>query len=154
MIRILIVDSDASSRAIVRSALTQGLAALVTECPDGGAALEALSRTRYSLLVTELQLPLMSGIEMLSIVRHQPRLRGVPAIVLTGKCDDPLVRRVISLGVGDYLIKPVNTERLCARARALAIDVDATGGAGDTAGFAVAARQLPRSGKILLPPLP
>ena len=45
MIRILIVDSDASCRAIVRNALTEGLSAAVTECPDGGAALEALSRT-------------------------------------------------------------------------------------------------------------
>jgi two-component system, chemotaxis family, chemotaxis protein CheY len=152
--RVLIVDNDSSSRSRVRHALVQRLSAEVTECGDGGAALEALSRGTYSLLVTELQLPMMSGIEMLTIVRHQPRLRGLPVIVLTTKGDDALVRRVIGLGVGDYLIKPVNTDRLCDRARALANELaasqpDATALAGATR----SRRQLPRAGRILLPPL-
>ena len=72
----------------------------------GETALDALTRGAYSLLVTELQLPMMSGIEMLSIIRHQPRLRGLPVIVLTGKCDDSLVRRVIGLGVADVTGRP------------------------------------------------
>jgi DNA-binding response OmpR family regulator len=153
--RVLIVDTDSSSRARSRDALAAGLGAEVTECADGGAALEALARGAYSLLVTELQLPMMSGIEMLTIIRHQPRLRGLPVIVLTGKCDDALVRRVIGLGVGDYLIKPVNTERLCARARALTNELAASQPDAEGAAGAARARQrLPRAGRILLPPLP
>lgn len=153
--RVLIVDHDSSTRARTRDALSQGLGADVTECADGGTALEALARGAFSLLVTELQLPMMSGIEMLTIVRHQPRLRGLPVIVLTGKCDDALVRRVIGLGVGDYMIKPVNIERLCARARALANDLAASQPDAEGVASVVRARQrLPRAGKILLPPLP
>jgi DNA-binding response OmpR family regulator len=153
--RVLIVDNDSSSRARSRDALVRGLGADVTECADGGTALEALARGSYSLLVTELQLPMMSGIEMLTIIRHQPRLRGLPVIVLTGKCDDALVRRVIGLGVGDYLIKPVNIDRLCARARALTNELAASQPDAESAAGAVRARQrLPRAGRILLPPLP
>jgi two-component system chemotaxis response regulator CheY len=154
MASILIVDNDSSSRAAVRRALAMDSLATVTECPDGGAALEALCKGTYSLLVTELQLPLMSGIEMLTIVRHQPRLRGLPVIVLTTKADDPLVRRVISLGVGDYLVKPVDTERLRARARALAPDLMSAPILPDEQAHVPSRRPLPHAGRILLPPLP
>ena len=64
------------------------------------------------------------------------------------------MRRVISLGVGDYLIKPVNTDRLCARARALATEL-ATGSSDESGNSAsVTAPRQPRSERILLPPLP
>jgi DNA-binding response OmpR family regulator len=151
MHRILIVDHDSFTRTSVRKALIAHLECAVSECGDGGAALETLARGSYDLVVTELQLPMMSGIEMLTILRHQPRFRSLPVIVLTGKRDDPLVRRVVGLGVGDYLIKPLNTDRLCARARALLREL--VPAAADDDAAAPPPRRLPRSGRILLPPL-
>jgi DNA-binding response OmpR family regulator len=153
--RVLIVDPDSASRTAVRAALVACFSAQITECDDGAAAIDALSRGACSLLITELQLPTMSGLDMLAIVRHQPRLHALPVIVLTGKGDDALVRRVIGLGVGDYLIKPVNAERLCARARALTNELaESQPDAAGEADAARARRQLPRAGRILLPPLP
>lgn len=149
MKRILIVDPDSSARASMRQALLDSIGYGVGEASDGATALEALTQGPYDLVITELLLPMMTGIEMLTLLRRQPRFRSLPVIVATNERDDALVRRVVSLGIGDYMIKPLNLERLCTRATALLGARKPAAPEGDAA----PAPPPPRGGRIVLPPL-
>ena len=83
----------------------------------GQAALEALGRTSYSLVILDLNLPEMDGITLLSHIR--PRSPNLPVLVLTARIQ--LEDRVATLdsGADDYLIKPFSFHELTARVRAL-----------------------------------
>jgi two-component system, OmpR family, copper resistance phosphate regulon response regulator CusR len=84
---------------------------------DGQAALEALSKTQYGLLILDLNLPVMDGMMLLEQLR--PTMPALPVLVLTGRSE--LQDRVKALdgGADDCLVKPFSFHELTARARAL-----------------------------------
>jgi CheY-like chemotaxis protein len=82
---VLVVDDDDETRGAVRDLLTEnGLC--VTEASNGRAALDILtSAEKPTLVVLDLDMPVMSGLELLDIMRRYERLSRVPVLVLSGK---------------------------------------------------------------------
>jgi two-component system KDP operon response regulator KdpE len=114
-VRILIVDDEPPIRRFLRTALAaQGYR--VEEADDGEAALEFLARNPVDLVVLDLGLPGMDGLE---VVR---RLRGadspVPIIILSSRDDEAGKVAALDLGADDYVAKPFGMEELLARIRA------------------------------------
>jgi CheY-like chemotaxis protein len=101
---ILIVDDDPEMLAFMGLVLQRnGYIAKVAR--HGAEALQRLAEARTDLLITELRMPIMSGLEFLSQVRANGHDR-LPAIVVTAD-DDPTQRRAAeALGVSDFLMKP------------------------------------------------
>jgi DNA-binding response OmpR family regulator len=114
--RILIVEDDELLGDGIRTVLLQGGSA-VDWVRDGRSADRALQREAYDVAVLDLNLPLMSGFEVLE------RLRGggsqVPVLVLTARWDIADRVKALDGGADDYLVKPFDVDELGARLRAL-----------------------------------
>jgi two-component system, OmpR family, response regulator MprA len=115
-VTVLIVDDDQPIvRMLERTLVAEGFA--VAAASDGGAALAALERTVPDLLVLDLGLPGLGGLDVCRRVRDKGL--SVPILVLTAR--DAVADRVAGLDAGadDYLVKPFASEELIARLRAL-----------------------------------
>ncbi len=110
--RILIVDDEAPARARLRDLLADIGATvpnIVTgEAADGAAALEALERAEADVVITDIRMPRMDGIEL---ARHVSRRPNPPAIVFVTAYDQYAVK-AFELSATDYLLKPVRAARL------------------------------------------
>jgi two-component system chemotaxis response regulator CheY len=118
MIRILVVDDSTTIRKMVKASL-QGLPAEFTEAASGLEAIEQLAITRVSLLVLDLNMPDMHGIDVLKFVRQQPALRQLPVIVLTTRGDEGSREAAQKAGATAYLTKPFVPLALAETARGL-----------------------------------
>ena len=115
---ILLVDDDAVNRATVRAVL-EGNGFRVSEAPDGVAALEMVGgATDFSLMLLDLDMPRMGGLEVLNRLRGAIATAGLPVIVLTGSTTDETEVIAIDRGADDYVRKPIDPARLVARVKA------------------------------------
>ena len=115
--RILIVDQDRLSREILaRNLQREGYAVEFEE--DGARALVRLGEGNFDLALWEVQLPGLSGLDMLKRARSDTRLRHIPIVLLSEVKDAETVIRCIEAGADDYLPKPFNPALLKARIRA------------------------------------
>lgn len=103
MQKILIIDDDEMMRAML-TALLEEEKLEVTNCSNGKEAFEILARTRFAVIVVDIFLPDLSGIEF--IERIQMKKITTPIVIITGSAQFELARQAIRLGVYDYLIKP------------------------------------------------
>jgi DNA-binding response OmpR family regulator len=111
---ILVVDDDATFMHLVTT-LLEGEGHRVVQAGDGDAALAAIDAERPDLIVLDLALPEMSGLEVLSRVR--PRI-GVPIIVVSGREAESERVLAFDLGADDYVVKPFLLREFAARVRA------------------------------------
>lgn len=108
---ILTVDDSASLRMAIRIALT-GAGYTVTEAVDGAEGLAKATETRFDLIVTDLNMPNMDGLEMIRALRQQPAQAGVPIIFLTTESDDSMKAQAKAAGATGWLVKPFQPEQL------------------------------------------
>ncbi|MGL4339593.1 MAG: response regulator, partial [Rhodoglobus sp.] len=102
--RILVIDDDTALAEMIGIVLrAEGFETFF--CDDGAAAVEAFRSTRPDLLLLDLMLPGMDGIEVCSCIRQES---GVPIIMLTAKSDTTDVVRGLESGADDYVVKPFN----------------------------------------------
>ncbi|GAB1341450.1 response regulator [Gemmatimonas sp.] len=116
-VSVLVVDDEPHIGRIIRTRLEQD--GFVVHLAEHGA--EALSlldqEPSVSLLVLDLMLPGMSGIEILRVIRADTRWRALPCIVLTAAGQDAQLRDAEGLGVSEIMTKPFSPRRLLARVR-------------------------------------
>jgi CheY-like chemotaxis protein len=108
---ILVVEDDLADGFFLTEQLrTAHLDDCVTLVRSGKEALEFLSSapTAPRVVFLDLLLPCLSGIELLRIIRHEPRLEAVPVIIISGSINPTDVTECSRLGVTAYLPKPVN----------------------------------------------
>ena len=118
--RALIVDDDPGTRRIIRLVLQRDFDAEAVEAEHGAEALAKLDDDHpFDLIVLDLQMPVLDGVDTLAAIRRTRGHGDVPVIILTGEASADTVRRVLSLGVSGYLTKPVNIGRLSARIAAV-----------------------------------
>jgi len=114
----LLVDDDARLGALVAEYLGRNDVD-VTVAADGERGLAALRKRRFDVVLLDLMLPGVDGLEVCRRIRATPELAVVPVVMLTAKGDD--VDRIVGLELGadDYLPKPFNPRELLARIRAV-----------------------------------
>ncbi|MFT4194406.1 response regulator [Ottowia sp.] len=117
--RLLMIEDDARLAAMVQEYLTQSGYA-VTHAADGEAGLAAVQDAPFDLVVLDLMLPGIDGLEVCRRIRALPgEVARVPVLMLTAK-GDPMDRIVgLELGADDYLPKPFEPRELLARIRAV-----------------------------------
>ncbi|MGK0359561.1 MAG: PAS domain S-box-containing protein [Bradymonadia bacterium] len=115
--RILIVDDDPEIRRLLERAITaQGFE--VVEAQDGVEASVALQAQEFDLLLLDLEVPLMSGFELLEHLQSDPSVWGLQIIVITGQTSPGILTRVLDAGADDFISKPFHLGELLARVRA------------------------------------
>jgi len=117
--RVLVVDDDERVRTVVSWQLeADGYA--VTQARDGAAALEHIATDRPDLMVLDLSMPGVGGLDVLRRVRGAPGATGtLPVIVLSGRSGETDRIVGLDLGADDYLVKPFSPGELAARVRSV-----------------------------------
>ncbi len=105
--RILVVDDEESIRDLLRLVLT-GEGYSVVTANDGVEAIEYLEAQRFDLIITDLVMPKVNGVEVLRAAKRIDP--NYPVMVITGFPSVETVTKLVRLGVGDYLTKPFNID--------------------------------------------
>lgn len=105
--RILVVDDEESIRDLLRLVLT-GEGYSVVTANDGEEAIEHLEAQRFDLVITDLVMPRVNGVEVLRAAKRIDS--NFPVIVITGYPSVETVTELVRLGAGDYLTKPFNID--------------------------------------------
>lgn len=93
-------------RAYVRAALEADGAAEVVEAGSGFEALRLLARERFTLVLLDINMPDVSGLELVAFVRKNPATRAVPVVMVTTEGRDTDRQRALALGADRYVTKP------------------------------------------------
>ena len=113
---ILIVDDNPGFRSLIRHALT-GLARDISECVDGADALAAYTEHQPSVVLMDIRMPRMDGVEATRAIRRLPGEAGsTPIVALTANADPADVQGYIEAGMQGAVEKPVKAEKLAAAA--------------------------------------
>ena len=116
---VLVADDEPHIGRIIKMKLEQG-PFRVTLAYDGREALEVLEREHdIGLVLLDLMMPHLSGLDVLSAMRQNPRLREVPCIILTAAGQEQQHTSAMELGANDFLTKPFSPKKLYARAAEL-----------------------------------
>jgi len=103
---ILVVDDSATTRSLVASYLSDWDAVEVVEAASGFEALRVLPARRVDVIVTDINMPDINGLELISFVRASPNYRRIPVIIITTENSAEDRKRGLGLGASDYLAKP------------------------------------------------
>lgn len=119
-VHVLVADDEPHIGRIIKTKLEQG-PFLVTLVYDGAEALEALEQdSGIRLLILDLMMPQISGLEVLDRVRADARWKGLPCLILTAAGQDHQEEDARRRGASDFMTKPFSPKRLFARAAELA----------------------------------
>ncbi|PVM90973.1 response regulator transcription factor [Caulobacter endophyticus] len=114
---ILVIDDDLLIREFVDLVLSQA-GHRVTAAPNGTIGLEALSHVRADLVLLDIQMPGMSGLEVLRLMRRHRKLR-TPVMMITARGDIDTVKLALNEGANGYIVKPFTAADLSKRVSAL-----------------------------------
>ena len=116
---LLIVDDSKVMRDMIVACLRAESGALFTHASSGLDAIEQLSLKTFDLVVLDLNMPDIGGIEVVEFIRVQDRLRTLPILVVTTRGDDTSRAEAIEAGATRFMTKPFTPEALLSEVRAL-----------------------------------
>jgi two-component system sensor histidine kinase/response regulator len=115
-LEILIVDDSEAIRKLV-TRIIQELDVSVTEAADGDAAFELIQHHVYDLIFMDINMPGLSGLDVIERVRNELGYRFTPIIVMTGLSSRDLIQQAFDAGASDYIAKPLSVFEVLARTR-------------------------------------
>jgi two-component system, chemotaxis family, chemotaxis protein CheY len=115
---ILVVDDSATTRSLVASYLAGWGQVEVLEAASGFEALRVLPSRAVDLIVTDINMPDINGLELISFVRANPNYRHIPVIIISTENSAEDRKRGLELGASGYLVKPFAAEALLAAVEA------------------------------------
>lgn len=110
--RILSVDDFSTMRRIVKNILKQLGYTNVDEAENGAVAIDAMREKRYDLIISDWNMPVKTGIELLREVRADPELSETPFLMVTAEAERDNVIQAMQAGVSNYILKPFNARIL------------------------------------------
>ena len=110
MIRALVVDDSQAMRKSLVHALKRLTKIECDEAEDGASGLKKFTASRYDIVLTDINMPLMDGLKLLSSIRQNPENRAVPVVVITTESGAEDRARAMKLGASAYLVKPVQAK--------------------------------------------
>jgi len=109
--RILVVDDSPAIRSGIKMLLKQS-GYTVEIAGDGEQGLQVAKEGRFDLILSDIMMPHMNGIEMIHALRKLPSYSAVPILVLTTESENELVRRALEAGARTWMIKPFAPDML------------------------------------------
>ena len=111
-IAILVVDDFATMRKVIRNLLKQLGYENIVEAENGEAALSVLKSRQVDLIISDWNMPTMSGYELLKAVRADDELQKTPFLMVTAEALKDNVVQAVKAGVSNYIVKPFTAEVL------------------------------------------
>ncbi len=109
---ILVVEDSPTMRQLISFAMKRIPGSKVIEASDGVDALKKLSSEKIDMMLVDINMPVMNGLKLLSLVRENNSYKNTPVIVITTEGAEEDKKRAIALGASAYLTKPIQTQEL------------------------------------------
>ncbi len=111
---ILVVDDSAAIRKILQRVLRQTGMSIRTihEAGDGQEALETLNRNSVDLVLTDINMPKMDGLQFLAAMKSSPERRRIPVVMITTEGGETKVAEAVRLGAAGYVRKPFTADQI------------------------------------------
>ncbi|ALA58557.1 chemotaxis response regulator CheY [Nitrospira moscoviensis] len=110
--KILVVDDMSTMRRIVKNILKQLGFSNLEEAENGQEALAKLRADSYGFVVSDWNMPVMPGIEMLRAIRADEKLKHIPVLMVTAEAQKENLIEAIQAGVNNYIVKPFTAETM------------------------------------------
>ncbi len=117
--RILIVEDSPTMRQLLVFALRRLKDVDIVEAQDGMDGLRKVSSDHFDLALIDINMPVMDGLKLISLIRSEERLSGIPIVVVTTEGAKEDRERALSLGADEYLTKPIQANQVLAVAKSL-----------------------------------
>ena len=117
--RILIVEDSPTMRQLLVFALKRLKNADIVEAQDGMDGLRKVTSDHFDLALVDINMPVMDGLKLISLIRAEDSLREMPIVVVTTEGANEDRERALSLGADEYLTKPIQANRVLAVAKDL-----------------------------------
>ncbi len=117
--KILIIEDSPTMRQLIAFALKRLPGVRIVEANDGVDGLKKLSSDKFDLILTDINMPVMDGLKLVSLVRNDANYRTTPIVVITTEGAQEDRDRALSLGANDYITKPIQANRILELARTL-----------------------------------
>jgi two-component system cell cycle response regulator len=109
--RILSVDDSRTVRIIVRKAF-RAFSCDIVEAGNGVEALASIAKEAPALVLLDVTMPTMDGVELLTKLKSDPVLAKIPVVMLTAEGAQDQVKKITELGATDYIVKPFKEDQL------------------------------------------
>ncbi len=116
---VLIVEDSPTMRQLISFALKRLRGIRIVEANDGVDGLKKLSAEKFDLIFTDINMPIMDGLKLVSLVRNDANYRTTPIVVITTEGAQEDRERALALGANDYITKPIQPNRILDVAKAL-----------------------------------
>ena len=112
MKKILVTEDSPAMRSFLVATIEAMGGYSVIEAKNGFDALRLLPREQVDLIITDINMPDINGLELISYVRNNPNYRSIPLFIISTESSDKDRERGMALGANEYLVKPFLPERL------------------------------------------
>jgi two-component system chemotaxis response regulator CheY len=110
--RILIVEDSPTMRQLLVFALRRLKEVEIVEAQDGMDGLRKVSSDHFDIALIDINMPVMDGLKLISLIRGDEALKEIPIIVITTEGANEDRRRAIELGANEYLCKPIQANQV------------------------------------------
>jgi two-component system chemotaxis response regulator CheY len=117
--RILIVEDSPTMRQLLAFALKRLKDTEIVEASDGMDGLRKVTSDHFDLALVDINMPVMDGLKLISLIRSEDSLQEMPIVVITTEGATEDRERALALGANEYLTKPIQANRVLAVAKGL-----------------------------------
>ncbi len=114
MKNILLVEDSKAIRSMIRVSLEESGGFFVVEAGNGFEALKTLPTRRFDLIITDINMPDINGLELIGFVKTNPAYRDIPLVIVSTEKTEADVKRGLALGAAGYVVKPFTKADLMA----------------------------------------
>ena len=108
----LVVEDSPSMRQLIVFALRRLQSVKVTEADDGVDALKKLQGAKFDILITDINMPIMDGLKLVSLVRKDETHKDIPIVIITTEGAQEDRQRALALGANAYITKPIQAPQV------------------------------------------
>jgi len=112
MPNILVVEDSPTMRQLISFAIKRIPQSRIIEATDGVDALKKLSSEKIDIILADINMPIMDGLKLVSIVRNNPSYKNIPIIMITTEGAEEDKNKALAIGANAYLTKPIQTQEL------------------------------------------
>jgi two-component system chemotaxis response regulator CheY len=115
----LVVEDSPTMRQLVKFALSSLRGLTVIEADDGVSALKQLATTKFDIILTDINMPIMDGLKLVKRVRSDEQLKDIPIVIITTEGAEEDRQRALALGANAYIAKPIQAAQVIAQVKKL-----------------------------------
>ncbi len=115
----LVVEDSPTMRQLIVFALSRIRGLAVIEADDGVDALKKLAGSRFDIILTDINMPIMDGLKLVKRVRGDEQLKAIPIVIITTEGAEEDRQRALALGANAYITKPIQAPQVISKVKAL-----------------------------------